>query len=52
MYLLSLEPCVYAPIELVYFVFYKFEEKKKKKKCFNVDNGFCSGLQSCEVTYK
>lgn len=50
MYLLSLEPCVYAPIELVYFVFYKFEEKKKK--CFNVDNGFCSGLQSCEVTYK
>lgn len=30
MYLLSLEPCVYAPIELVYFVFYKFEEKKKK----------------------
>lgn len=30
MYLLSSELCVYAPIELVYFVFYKFEEKKKK----------------------
>ena len=27
----TLEPCVYAPIELVYVVFYKF---KKEKKCF------------------